>query len=122
MKIQINTDNHIAATEALVADIENKLTLTLKRFEDQINRVEVHLSDINSAKSGPNDKRCLIEARVAGMNPIATRHEAPTVSLAIDGATDRMLAALDSALGKRREIPRDAGAPPGAGENGPLSD
>lgn len=111
MKIQVNTDNHITATTTLVADVENTVGRTLRRFQDHITRVEVHLSDVNSSKSGPDDKRCLIEARVNGMSPITASHEAPTLSLAVDGAGDRISAALDSALGRRNDVRRtDAAA------------
>jgi len=59
------------------------------------------LSDLNSTKTGPDDKRCLVEARVAGLQPISASHQAPTLALAIDGAGERMASALDTAFGKR---------------------
>lgn len=101
MKIQLNTDSHIVGSEALTAEVETKINAALSRFSDRITRIEVHLSDLNSAKTGPEDKRCLIEARVAGLSPISVSAQASILSLAIDGAREKMVAALDTAFGKR---------------------
>lgn len=73
----------------------------MKRFGDQITRVEVHLSDENSdKKSGKKDKRCLIEARLAGLQPLAVSHEAATMEHAVDGAVDKLMRSIDTTLGK----------------------
>lgn len=104
MNIQLNTDSHIVGSEALTDEVERKITSTLKRFSDRITRVEVHLSDLNSTKAGPKDKRCLVEARVAGRSPISASHQAPTVALAIDGACERILNALDTVFAKRDTV------------------
>ena len=67
MQIQINTDKNISAHEALAQSVENDLRADLSGFSDDITRIEVHLSDENSAaKSGMMDKRCLLEVRLAG--------------------------------------------------------
>ncbi|MEO9186836.1 MAG: HPF/RaiA family ribosome-associated protein [Kofleriaceae bacterium] len=100
MHIQFNTDNHIHGTEALARDIEARVRGSLERFADQITRIEIHLSDENGPKSGGDDKRCLIEARISGRPPMAVSHEAPTVDLAVDGALDRLVHAVTTTLGK----------------------
>lgn len=100
MHIQLNTDSHIVGSDALSADVEQKVNSALKRFSDRITRVEVHLSDLNSAKAGPDDKRCVMETRVAGMNPISACHQAPTLALAVDGSLEKLSRALGSAFGK----------------------
>jgi len=107
MKIQLNTDSHIVGSEALTAEVEKKLTSALNRFSERITRIEVHLSDLNSAKTGVNDKRCVIEARVVGLNPISVSHQAPTLALAVDGGREKMANALDAAFGKRDAIRHD---------------
>ena len=72
MKIQINTDKNIPGHEA--QNVETILEQVLARFSDQITRIEVHLSDENSAaKSGMVDKRCLLEVRLAGRQPTSER-------------------------------------------------
>ncbi len=107
MKIQLNTDSHIVGSEALTADVEGKINSSLKRFSDRITRIEVHLSDLNSAKAGPDDKRCVIEARVAGLNPISVSHQAATLALAIDGAREKIANTLETAFGKRDTVRHD---------------
>lgn len=104
MNILLNTDSHITGSEALTADVEQKVNSAFKRFSDQITRVEVHLSDLNSAKAGPDDKRCVMEVRIAGLNPILVSHQAPTLALAVDGSLGKMGNALDSAIGKRDTV------------------
>lgn len=101
MQIQLNTDSHITGTAELTAEVEQKVSNALNRFSERITRVEVFLSDVNSAKSGPDDKRCVIEARVAGLSPISASHQAPAVALALDGSLEKLSSALDSAVGKR---------------------
>jgi ribosome-associated translation inhibitor RaiA len=100
MQIQLNTDRHIAVDDILAGQVEAAVGGALRRFSDQITRVEVHLSDVNSDKGGEDDKRCVLEARFAGLRPVAVRHQAATLQQAIDGAAQKLERALDSAIGK----------------------
>lgn len=100
MQIQVNTDSNIEGREKLSAHIEGVVESTLERYSDRITRVEVHLSDQNGDKSGLDDKRCVLEARLEGRHPIAVTHQASTVDHAIEGAADKMQRALESALGR----------------------
>jgi ribosome-associated translation inhibitor RaiA len=73
---------------------------TVGRFGDQITRVKVHLSDVNSHQGGDDDKRCRLEARLAGLEPMAVSHQAATLQQAIDGAAKKLERALESTLGR----------------------
>ena len=102
MQIQINTDKNVSGHEALAQSVEDVLRRVLSRFSDQITRIEVHLSDENSAaKSGMTDKRCLLEVRLAGLQPIAVSEQAQTVGQAVTGAAQQMVHLLETELGKR---------------------
>ncbi|MCA1790496.1 MAG: hypothetical protein LC667_11765 [Thioalkalivibrio sp.] len=104
MHIQINTDDNINQSEAQPEQTEATINNVLARFADQVTRVEVHLSDENSdKKSGTADIRCLLEARLEGLQPVAVTDEAATVGQAVDGAARKMRSSLDSMLGKRRK-------------------
>jgi ribosome-associated translation inhibitor RaiA len=103
MQIQINTDSHIEGREELLRTVETEVEGTLGRFARQITRVEVHLNDENSHKGGTNDKRCMMEARLAGMQPIAVTHHAATIEEAVDGAAGKLARTLDRTLGKLRD-------------------
>jgi len=100
MDIQLNTDKNIEGKEALASQVEAAVKRALHRFDDQITRIEVHLSDETAGKSGRDDKRCLMEARLEGRQPVAVTHQAGSVSEAVDGAANKLKSLLDSALGR----------------------
>lgn len=113
MQVLVNSDHHITAGEDLTARVQGVVEGRLDRFRGRITRVEVHLHDLNSGKLGERDMRCLMEARLGGMKPIAVSHEAPTLTEAIHVAADKLERALDHALGKREVSP---GRSPPAGQ------
>lgn len=101
MKINLNTDNHIHADARMVEHVETVLQGALSRFDGRITRVEVHLSDVNSHKSGDGvDKRCMLEARPAGLQPVAVTEDAENVAQALTGAAQKLKRALDTTFGK----------------------
>lgn len=102
MNIQFNTDNNIHGTEALKTAMTELITKRMNRYTEQISRLEVHLADENGNKNTPDDKRCTIEARLNGMNPMAVTNHASNHEQAVDGAIDKLRASLDTAIGKLR--------------------
>lgn len=91
MQIQVNTDNHINGSRELTERIEGTIRGALGRFGERITRVEVHLSDENSsAKTHDDDIRCVIEARLAGIQPITVTHQSASVEQAVDGACEKL--------------------------------
>jgi len=103
MQIQLNTDKHVQGDDALNAWVEHELRERLDRFGDAITRVEVHIRDINGARGGAQDKRCKLEARLAGRQPVAVSHDADKVADAMFGAVDKLQRLLDTALGRARD-------------------
>jgi len=100
MIIQLNTDKNLAGTKKISAYLTSLISEELSRFSHQITRVEVHLSDENGAKEGLNDKRCIIEARLEGMKPIAVTNNADTHELAVEGAIEKLMTSLETILGR----------------------
>jgi len=100
--VQINTDKNIEGSERLSTFLTDMITADLDRFSERITRVEVHLSDINGAKKGLNDKKCLLEARLEGRKPIAVTNLANSSAEAVSGALEKLHASLDTILGKER--------------------
>lgn len=101
MIIQVNTDSNINGNKELAQQIKTVVRNSLERFDGQITRVEVHLSDENSDKKfGTEDKRCLLEARLARLHPLAVSHHAATMELAVDGAVNKLMRSIDATLGK----------------------
>ncbi|MBF0300091.1 MAG: HPF/RaiA family ribosome-associated protein [Oligoflexia bacterium] len=103
MHIQINTDSNIEGHEKITEHFKNVLKNALDQFLDRITRLEVHLSDENSHKKGVEDKRCLIEARLEGMKPLAVTHKAETLDHAVDGAIKKLKSMLDRNLKQQQK-------------------
>jgi ribosome-associated translation inhibitor RaiA len=102
MTIQFNTDNKVTVSEELRAPLISSISEGLSRFSHQITWVEVHLSDENGDKEGLNDKRCMIEARLAGMKPIAVTNHGNTHEQAVEGAVEKLKTSLDTIIGRLR--------------------
>ncbi|MDR2877484.1 MAG: HPF/RaiA family ribosome-associated protein [Chromatiales bacterium] len=100
MQVQVNTDSNIQGRDDVTERVKASVVHALERFGERITRVEVHLSDENSTKAGAADKRCLLEARLPGMQPVIASHHADGLPQAIDGALDKLRRALESAIGK----------------------
>jgi ribosome-associated translation inhibitor RaiA len=100
MQIQINTDKNVTGSEGLIASTTSLVSEELSRFSEQITRVEVHFSDENGSKEGHNDKRCMVEARLAGMNPVAVINFANTHEQAVFGALDKLKTSLKTITGR----------------------
>ena len=100
MHIQINTDKNVEGPDAFADLMKAIIESTLNRFSEHITRVEVHLSDENSDKAGINDKRCLMEARLEGRQPIAVTHQAANLDLAVRGAAEKLKHMIESTLGR----------------------
>jgi hypothetical protein len=73
----------------------------LGRFKT-ITRIELHLSDENAGKEGPEDIKCMLEARLEGKKPIAVSNFADTNELAVDGAINKLKTHLETILGKMK--------------------
>jgi ribosome-associated translation inhibitor RaiA len=102
MTIQINTDNNVDGNERSKIYFSDELEKALIRFEEKITRLEVHLGDENSDKSGMNDKRCLIEARIINMQPVAVTNHAETTEKAFHGALDKIKKVLETTFEKKK--------------------
>lgn len=101
MQIQVNTNNQIDANDEFIAQVQEHLQDKMRRFQSRLTRLEVHFTDENSSvKQGDNDKRCQIEARVNGMQPISVSAHEAGVFQSLVHATRKLQSALDSTLGK----------------------
>lgn len=100
MQVQLNTDNNVTGSQPLAARVAGDLEDALSHYAERLTRVEVHLNDVNSSKGGARDKRCMLEARLKGHEPVAVTHEAESIDLALAGATDKLLSALERRIGR----------------------
>jgi len=70
-----------------------------KRQTGRVGAVEAEFFN-GLLKSGPQDKRCKVEARMKGRDPLTVSHDAEELQQAIDGAMNKLTNALDRNLGK----------------------
>jgi hypothetical protein len=100
MIIQFNTSNNIEGSERQSDYFSTIISEGLNRFDSQITRVEVYLSDQDNSKNGKEDIRCSLEVRLKSLNPIAVTSNGNTNEEAIKGAIDKMKNSLDTVLGR----------------------
>ncbi|MFA6467601.1 MAG: HPF/RaiA family ribosome-associated protein [Bacteroidota bacterium] len=112
MHIQINTDKNIKGHEAYRQRLSDDLQVALLRLSRHITRVEVHLTDENGPKIGVNEKRCVIEARMEGRQPIAVTHYGITADQAFSGATEKLIKMVENISDRLQDIERTNVASP----------
>ncbi|HRK55408.1 MAG TPA: HPF/RaiA family ribosome-associated protein [Cyclobacteriaceae bacterium] len=96
MKIQLNTDKNITGDERLQSYLSSLIENELSRFSDHITRIEVYLADENGQKKGANDKRCTLEVRLEGRQPLAVTSHANSVEKAVNDALDKLRASIET--------------------------
>jgi ribosome-associated translation inhibitor RaiA len=92
MQIQIHTQDH-SLPAAFRTFAEEKITHALQHLAERLTRVEVHFKDLNGHKGGI-DKRCVMEARPRGLDPIVVEHDAAEASEALVQASGKLERAL----------------------------
>jgi ribosome-associated translation inhibitor RaiA len=102
MKILINTDNNILGTEEMREPLKATISDAFDRYSEHITRIEVKFSDENSDRDSENDKRCVLEARLKGLQPLVVTGHADTVESAV-AEIDKMKATLSTVLGRLRD-------------------
>lgn len=110
MQIQVHTDHNIDGHEALATWVKGVVEQSLGAISGRITRVEVHLSDENSAskKNGTPDMRCVMEAHVAGRPPVAVTEHADTIHNAVVAASGKLDRLIDHTLERVKERGGDA--------------
>jgi hypothetical protein len=107
MKIQINTGKNLTVHAEYGNELEALLKKELSRYSEHITRLEVHLSDENGTKESLNDKKCLLEARLEGRQPLAVSASSNTYDQAVNSAVGKLKALLDTIIGKLRDFHKD---------------
>lgn len=100
MMIQINADHNLKVHADFRDKIEGILKDEMDRFKDQTTRLEVHLSDENGNKDSKEDKKCMIEARLEGVQPIVATDVADTYELALNGAIEKLKTSIEHRLSR----------------------
>ncbi len=104
MQIEVSTDSNIEGREKFADHVKGVVEDALSRFSKRITRVDVHLTDVSGHKSGHNDTRCVVEARLEGRPLIAVTEQATTVNEAIDGAAGKLKRMIESTLSRESSL------------------
>ena len=100
MQVQINSDSTISMHNKLSDSIGAYILNVLRRFDPYLTRVEVHLTGEANKKSGPRDKRCLLEARPKHHRSLIVSAESNDIDAAFAGASAKLHRALESTYGR----------------------
>ena len=100
MQVQINSDNTISMHNKLSDSIGAYILNVLNRFDPYLTRVEVHLTGEANKKSGPRDKRCLLEARPKRHRSLIVSAESTNIDAAFAGASTKLHRLLESTYGR----------------------
>lgn len=119
MQIQINSGNKLPMHAKLSGLIEGDIHRLLGRFEEQLTRVEVHLSDENGDKAGAQDKRCTLEARPRHYPSLVVTNDAGDFESAAAGAAAKMQRLMETTFGRLHDKHK-TDTPRMVGDVGPL--
>lgn len=103
MQIQVHFSD-IENSWAINNHVQQRIAQAIKTGLKQITRIDVHLHDDSGpAKSGTSDKRCTIEMRLAGMDPMSIEQHGNDMYAVINQAIRK----LQQTLIKTRDRQRD---------------
>lgn len=106
MKIMVNAGD-VQTSDAILAHAEQEVADALHHLDTHVTRVEVHLRDTNSGKSGW-DKHCTMEFRLAGRQPQAVHAEHNDLYQAITEAAGKLRRRVQREHDRMHEIQRSA--------------
>ena len=92
MQIQVNAGD-VHSSQAIQQRVEDEVTQALESWQERVTRVEVHLHDEDGPKHSDADKRCVMEVRIAGRDPMVVEH-----------SSDDMYGSIQQAAGKLRRL------------------
>jgi len=98
LQIQISA-GEVPTNDSAIAMIESEIHSALELFSERVTRVEVYLRDQNGPKQGV-DTRCLVEVRLAGLQPFAVEHDGEGLADAVRNAAQKLERAV------RRKVER----------------
>lgn len=100
MNVQIHTSD-FTLTDGLREHIAWRVVHATQHGRDLISRIVVHLADVNGPRGGI-DKRCALELRLKGAQPLVVDDVQTDLYIAIDRAFERIGRSLHRRLARRR--------------------
>ena len=104
MQVQVHTDATIQGGESLETWVRDEVNTKLARLKEHVVRVEVFLTGVDALKTtGGPGKKCVLETRANGRQPVAVNAEAEKVKDAFNAALEKLRRAVESDLDKVRD-------------------
>ena len=86
------------------AFLERRFAFALRRFENEIERIEVFLKDLNGAAKGGQDQSVLIKVRLRGKRAVVVEAISHDAHAAVNLATKRCKRAVRRSLRQARRV------------------
>jgi len=102
MQIQINHSPSLQSSEALAAHINDRIEHAMRHHAQRFSRIEVHLHDDNAGKHGEKPKRCVMEARPEGFDPITVEESSDDLYKAISETAKKLERAAQTFVERHR--------------------
>ncbi len=103
MMIQLNAGKILNVGETFGNELKDKISKKLQRLSEHITALEIHITDENGIKKGPNDIKCILEAHLKAMQSIVVTEKANTLEQSVNSAIDKLKDSLDSIIGRSRD-------------------
>ena len=103
MQIQINFGD-IQNSNAVEEHVSQCLEKALEHVSDRVTRVEVHLRDDKQGRDGHDDKRCTMEVRLAGEQPMAVESRSSDIYHSITETAEKLGRAVGHKIDRKREF------------------
>ena len=91
---------HLELSAGFEEHVLTRVEEDLDQFAEWLTRIDVHFKDQNGQKGGV-DKRCLIEARPRGLDPLTAENDGEEIRDAFHGALEKIHRVLDHQHGRR---------------------
>ena len=104
MQVQVHTDATIQGGDSLETWVQDEVNARLSRLKEHVVRIEVFLTSVDALKSsGGPGKKCVLETRASGRQPVAVNAEAEKLHDAFTQALEKLRRAVESDLDKVRD-------------------
>lgn len=101
MQVQINYGD-APASSALSSHVRRQLDKAVRHVRHAITRVEVHIRNDKRKRRGADDARCVMEARLSGLDPLAVTHRASDLYEAVKQAAHKLGRAVTRRQARRQ--------------------
>lgn len=101
IQVQFENENQTENDQELSAHIDATIKRATSHFRDRITSVAVHLNKKHIVSD--NNKRCTLETKLEGLQPIVTSYNSESFDHAVEGAAATLKATLAKDFGHHKQ-------------------